>query len=217
MKRDIVGCQTDIFWYLLGPSLVITQGEMRHTQCLWNSKLLLKALIKFSDTNQLELISFMQKMMGVFPATISLLPFLSSSRWFCFRFSSEICVDAWLDKCKVSFHSRPRLTWYFENVKLNTLMLGDISKEIQTYSGKIFENFPTKKWAYTRQTSSLYSGIGEICTLKRWFLFIPFVQSFWKSGFLKVSSTLNIIWNFYHLQGIHHFITKSPSMLEMIL
>ena len=68
MKRDIVGCQTDIFWYLLGPSLVITQGEMRHTQCLWNSKLLLKALIKFSDTNQLELISFMQKMMGVFPA-----------------------------------------------------------------------------------------------------------------------------------------------------
>ena len=31
MKRDIVGCQTDIFWYLLGPSLVITQGEMRHT------------------------------------------------------------------------------------------------------------------------------------------------------------------------------------------
>ena len=164
MKRDIVECQTDIFWYLLGPSLVITQGEMRHTQCLWNSKLLLKALIKFSDTNQLEVISFMQKKMGMFPASIPLLSSLPS-RWFCFRFSSETCVDAWLDKCKVSFHSRPRLTWYFENVKLNTLMLGDISKEIQTYSGKIFENFPTKKWAYTRQTSSLYSGNGEICTL----------------------------------------------------
>ena len=117
------------------------------------------------DTNQLEVISFMQKMMGMFPATIPLLSLLPESRWFSFRFSSETCVDAWLDKCKVSFHSRPRLTWYFENVKLNTLMLGDISKEIQTYSGKIFENFPTKKWAYTRQTSSLYSGNGEICTL----------------------------------------------------
>ena len=144
MKRDIVECQTDIFWYLLGPSLVITQGEMRHTQCLWNSKLLLKALIKFSDTNQLEVISFMQKMMGMFPATIPLLSLLPS-RWFCFRFSSETCVDAWLDKCKVSFHSRPRLTWYFENVKLNTLMLGDISKEIQTYSVKIFEKLSHKK------------------------------------------------------------------------
>ena len=43
MKRDIVECQTYIFWYLLGPSLVITQGEMRHTQCLWNSKLLLNS------------------------------------------------------------------------------------------------------------------------------------------------------------------------------
>ena len=216
MKRDIVECQTDIFWYLLGPSLVITQGEMRHTQCLWNSKLLLKALIKFSDTNQLELISFMQKMMGMFPASIPLLSLLPS-RWFCFRFSSETCVDAWLDKWKVSFHSRPRLTWYFENVKLNTLMLGDISKEIQTYSGNIFENFPTKKWAYTRQTSSLYSGNGEISTLKRWFLFIPVVQSFWKSGVFKVASNLNSIWNHYHLQGIHYFTTKSSSMLMMIL
>ena len=28
-------CETDIFWYLLDPSLVITQGEMRHTHTMF--------------------------------------------------------------------------------------------------------------------------------------------------------------------------------------
>ena len=36
MKKKIVGCETsDIFWYLLDPSLVITQGEMRHTHTMF--------------------------------------------------------------------------------------------------------------------------------------------------------------------------------------
>ena len=36
MKKNIVGCETtDIFWYLLDPSLVITQGEMRHTHTMF--------------------------------------------------------------------------------------------------------------------------------------------------------------------------------------
>ena len=75
-----------------------------------------------------------------------------------------------------------------------------------------------KKSELTPDTLHIFiQGLVKICTLKRWFLFIPFVQSFWKSGFLKVSSNLNSIWNFYHLQGIHYFTTKSISMLEMIL
>ena len=52
MKKDIVGCETsDIFWYLLDPSLVITQGEMRHTHNVY--EIPFKALIKFSDMEQL--------------------------------------------------------------------------------------------------------------------------------------------------------------------
>ena len=44
-------CETDIFWYLLDPSLVITQGEMRHTHNVY--EIPFKALIKFSDMEQL--------------------------------------------------------------------------------------------------------------------------------------------------------------------
>ena len=132
----------------------------------------------------------MQKMMGMFPATIPLLSLLPS-RWFCFRFSSEICVDAWLDKCKVSFHSsRPRLTWYFENVKLNTLMLGDISKEIQTYSGKIFENFPTKKVSL-HQTHF-------ISLFRDWWKSVHLNDDFFSSHLYRVSQNLGF-WKYHPL------------------
>ena len=180
------GCETtDIFWYLLDPSLVITQGEMRHTHTMFmkfqTSPQSFDQILRYGPVvtdATLPVPKKAQNHVHVWKLTLFCFFLLQGSTlsksltlphgfpsflvswgfWLVFlSFSFPVClfasflihfhilaVDAWFYSCKVSFHSRPRLTWYFENVKLNTFMLGNIFKEFQMFCEKLFANIHHK-------------------------------------------------------------------------